>query len=159
MADEESEPLHGVQDITMTERELGLIIQPNLVWTPTKYKTEQVAQFIAIIQNDNVSIADAARRSYIKYDAAYKFHKQWRDNGGTVLPGNAPASDVKRKVRNQKLNDDHSAFLERYVKGNPTCIVKDVAASLCDAFENLTVNDSTVYRHITYKLSFSLTRT
>lgn len=42
---------------------------------------------------------------------------------------------------------------------HPTCIIKDAAASLCAAFEDLTISDSAVHRHVTEKLEFTLTRT
>ncbi|ORE01449.1 hypothetical protein BCV72DRAFT_310028 [Rhizopus microsporus var. microsporus] len=45
------------------------------------------------------------------------------------------------------------------LKKHPTCIVKDATESLCEAFQGLTINESTVYRHIIEKLEFTLTRT
>lgn len=112
-----------------------------------------------MIQNENLTIADAAQKVFIKPSVAYKFHKQWRLNGGSVLPGYVPASEVKPKGNNAKLNAEHSQFLEQYVEDQPTCIIKDATASLCDAFQGLTIDESTVYRHLTEKLSFTLIRT
>ncbi|CDH61598.1 hypothetical protein RO3G_03680 [Lichtheimia corymbifera JMRC:FSU:9682] len=60
---------------------------------------------------------------------------------------------------NRKLNDEHSRFLEEYVEQHPTCYVKDAMDELCKEFTNLSINHSTVYRHLTDKLSFTLTRT
>ncbi|CAO3687471.1 unnamed protein product [Rhizopus stolonifer] len=66
-----------------------------------------------------------------------------KKNGGIILPGYKPGSEVKH------------AFIEKH----PTCIVKDATESLCETFQGLTINESTVYRHITEKLEFTLTRT
>ncbi|KAI8330134.1 hypothetical protein BD560DRAFT_429215 [Blakeslea trispora] len=63
-------------------------------------------------------------------------------NAGTILPGYKPVFKVKRKGSN-----------------HPTCIVKDATESLRETFHGLTVNLSTVHRHITEKLEFTLTRT
>ncbi|RCH98736.1 hypothetical protein CU097_015363, partial [Rhizopus azygosporus] len=50
-------------------------------------------------------------------------------------------------------------FIDNYVENHPTCIVKDVIDCLCAAFDDLTINESNVYRHISDKLQFTLTRT
>ncbi|KAG0735990.1 hypothetical protein G6F16_001906 [Rhizopus arrhizus] len=80
-------------------------------------------------------------------------------NGGTILPGYKPASEVKRKGNNVKLTEEHSQNLDAFIEKHPTCIVKDATESLCETFQGLTINESTVYRHITEKLEFTLTRT
>ncbi|KAI8063735.1 uncharacterized protein B0P05DRAFT_590272 [Gilbertella persicaria] len=91
--------------------------------------------------------------------AAYKFKDQWKKNGGTILPGYKPASEVKRKGNTVKLTEEHSQYLHAFIEKHPTCIVKDATESLCETFQGLTINESTVYRHITEKLEFTLTRT
>ena len=55
--------------------------------------------------------------------------------------------------------DEHSQFIEHYVEKYPICIVKDATDELCKAFEGLKITQGTVYRHLTGKLSFTLTRT
>ncbi|KAG1451954.1 hypothetical protein G6F56_007947 [Rhizopus delemar] len=64
-----------------------------------------------------------------------------------------------RNSNNIKLTENHSQFIDNYVENHPTCIVKDVTDCLCAAFDDLTINESSVYRHITDKLQFTLTRT
>ncbi|KAI9312070.1 hypothetical protein BX666DRAFT_2031265 [Dichotomocladium elegans] len=120
----------------MEESELGLAADPALVWTPTKNKSAQTA----------------AKEAGIDSSAAYKFNKQWKENGGTTLPGYETASELKSKQNNVTLNDEHSQFLKAYVEGHPTCIVKDATEELCEAFDGWTINQSSVYRHITNKL-------
>ncbi|KAI8136942.1 hypothetical protein BJV82DRAFT_584101 [Fennellomyces sp. T-0311] len=147
-------------DTEMFEKyDLDIVPDPSLIWTPTKYSPEQVCEFISLIQNLNLKVAPAARRARIHQSAAYTFHKEWERNGGTVLPGYKPASEVKPKGNNVKLTAKHSDFIESYVEENPCCIVKDLTAALCDEFEGLNVHQSTVYRHLTEKLAFTLTRT
>lgn len=68
-------------------------------------------------------------------------------------------SELSSKGNNRKLNDNHSRFLEDYVEQHPTCYVKDAMDELCREFTDLSINHSTVYRHLTNKLSFTLTRT
>jgi hypothetical protein len=53
---------------------------PRMVWTPTKYKPQQVAQFISLLQNKNCKIREAASDVRIEINSAHKFHKQWRHN-------------------------------------------------------------------------------
>ncbi|KAI9249778.1 hypothetical protein BDA99DRAFT_548714 [Phascolomyces articulosus] len=136
MSEDETESSNGAPDISMEERELGWVSNPNLVWTPIKCKPEQVAQFIRSIQNINVKVKNGAKIANIDL-----------------------STGTKPKQNNLKLTDDHSQFIENYVEGHPTCIVKDATDALCEAFDNLTVSQSTVYRHITEKLSFTLTLT
>ncbi|KAG1146555.1 hypothetical protein G6F37_001371 [Rhizopus arrhizus] len=80
-------------------------------------------------------------------------------NGETILPGYKPVFEVKRKENKVKLTEEHSQYLNEFVEKHSTCIVKDATESLCDAFHGLTINESIVYRHITEKLEFTLTRT
>ncbi|CDH61137.1 hypothetical protein RO3G_03680 [Lichtheimia corymbifera JMRC:FSU:9682] len=154
---EGEEDVPEIPEISMEE--LGVVDQPDLVWTPTKYKPRQVAYFIALLQSEERTIKRAAERAGINVDAAYKFNKQWKKSGGTVLPGYVEASKVKPKGNNRKLTEEHSRFLEDYVERNPTCVVKDAVDELCGEFKNLSIDQSTVYRHLTEKLSFTLTRT
>lgn len=132
--------------------------QPRLVWTLNKYKPEQVAQFIALVRNENMSIADGARKALINSSTAYKLHKEWKKNKGAILPGYKPVSEVKRNGRNTKLSDEHSEFLAQYIEDNRTCFVKDATDALCEVFEDLSISKSAVHRHFTQKLSFTLTR-
>ena len=44
MSENETELTNAAPDISMEERELGLASNPNLVWTPIKYKPEQLVQ-------------------------------------------------------------------------------------------------------------------
>lgn len=46
-----------------------------MVWTQTKYKPQQVAQFISLLQNKNY---EAASELSIEINSAYKFRKQWK---------------------------------------------------------------------------------
>ncbi|ORX57657.1 hypothetical protein DM01DRAFT_1284262, partial [Hesseltinella vesiculosa] len=129
-----------------------------LVWTCTKYTPKEVGQLIALWKNDGLKIIEAARIARIGDSAAYSFIRQYKKNGD-ILPGYKRVSEVKKNMKNQKLNEEHSQFLEDYVEQNPTCIIRDATAALCNAFRGLTIHESTVYRHITEKLSISLTRT
>lgn len=74
------------------------------------------------------------------------------------MTGYKLASEVKLKGNNIKLTGNHSQFIDNYVEKHPTCIVKDVTDCLCDAFDDLMINELSVYRHITDKLQFTLTR-
>ncbi|KAG2208789.1 hypothetical protein INT45_010949 [Circinella minor] len=158
-SDDDDDSSITIHDISMEESELGLVSNPDLVWTPTKYKPAQVARFVSLIQNKNWKLKEAAKETGIEPSAAYKFNRQWKDNGGCTLPGYVPALELKPKQNNIKLIDEHSQFLESYVDEHLTCIIKDATHELCKAFEGLTINQSTVYRHVTEKLSFSLTQT
>ncbi|KAG2215415.1 hypothetical protein INT45_005444 [Circinella minor] len=143
----------------MEELDLDGVPLPKMIWTPVKYKPSQVAQFISLMQNKNYKLLKVAKETGIVYDAAYKFNKQWKENEGTVLPGYKLASEVKTKRNNVKITDERSKFIEDYVEAHPTCIVKDITEQLSANFGDLSVNESTVYRHITKKLEFTLTRT
>ncbi|KAI9272661.1 hypothetical protein BDA99DRAFT_433009, partial [Phascolomyces articulosus] len=112
-----------------------------------------------LIQNRNWKLKDAAKEAAIELAAAYKFHKQWKTEEGNMLPGYVHVSKLKTKQNNLKLTDEHSQLIESYVEGHPTCIVKNATHELCEAFEGLKINQSTVYRHIIQKLSFTLTHT
>lgn len=57
------------------------------------------------------------------------------------------------------MTEEHSQYLDAFIEKHPTCIVKDATESLCETFQGLTILESTVYRHITEKLEFTLTRT
>lgn len=72
------------------------------------------------------------------------------------MPGYKLASEVKLKGN---YTGSHSQFIDNYIENHPTCIVKDVTDCLCAAFDDLTINESSVYRHITDELHFTLTRT
>ncbi|KAI7889696.1 uncharacterized protein EV154DRAFT_591632, partial [Mucor mucedo] len=52
-----------------------------------------------------------------------------------------------------------SQYLHAFIENHPTCIVKDATESLCETFQGLTMNESTVFRHMTEKLKFTLTCT
>ncbi|KAG1168578.1 hypothetical protein G6F46_000647 [Rhizopus delemar] len=143
----------------MDELDLGRVPLPKMVWTSAKYKPSQVAQFISLMQNTNTKHPKAAREAGISHAIAYKFDKEWIDNGGAVLPGYKVASEIKRKGYNVKITEEHSQFIENYIEECPTCIVKDVTEHVCAIFEGSSINESTVYRHITEKLEFTLTRT
>ncbi|KAI9250221.1 hypothetical protein BDA99DRAFT_564189 [Phascolomyces articulosus] len=62
-------------------------------------------------------------------------------------------------IDSSALADDHSLFIENYVE-HPTCdVVKGAINELSKKFKGLKINPSTVYRHITQKLSFTFPRT
>lgn len=143
----------------MEELDLGGIPLPDMVWTSTKYKPTQVTQLITLMQNSSMKLPKAAKETGIEYATAYKFYKEWKANEGTVLPGYKLASEIKKKGNNIKLTEEHSQFIEDYIQEHPTCIVKDVTELLLAKFNGLSVDPSTVYRHITEKLEFTLTRT
>ncbi|KAG0932292.1 hypothetical protein G6F57_010454 [Rhizopus arrhizus] len=88
--------------MAIEEFELGLARLPAIVWTPTKYKPSQMAEFISLIQNHNFKISKAAVKAQIEPKSAYKYHNEWRANGGTVLPGYKLAYEVKLKERNSE---------------------------------------------------------
>ncbi|KAG2230253.1 hypothetical protein INT48_009823 [Thamnidium elegans] len=137
---EDEDDSHFNTAVAMEEIDLEATPLPNMIWTPTKYKPKDVAQFISLLQNKNLKI-------------------NGKKNGGTILPGYKPASEVKRKGNNVKLTEEHSQYLHAFIEKHPTCIVKDATESLCETFQGLTINESTVYRHITEKLEFTLTHT
>lgn len=142
----------------MDELNLGRVPLPNMVWTSIKYKTSQVVQFISLMQNTNMKLPQSAKEAKVEYAMGYIFNKEWKANGGTVLQGYKLASEVKRKGNNVKVTEEHPQFIEDYLEKNYTCAVKDVTELPCATFEDLFVNQSTVYRHITDKLEFTLTR-
>ncbi|KAI8886573.1 hypothetical protein K501DRAFT_269734 [Backusella circina FSU 941] len=117
-------------DISMEEIDLGLVYDPKLIWVPTKYKPNQVAQFISLMQNTNMRIKSAAKEA-----------------------------EVRPKQNNLKISKDHSQFLEEYIEKNPTCIIKDATEELCKEFDGMKINESAVYRHVRNELSFTLTCT
>ncbi|KAG1303212.1 hypothetical protein G6F64_010268 [Rhizopus arrhizus] len=88
--------------MAIEEFELGLARLPAMVWTPTKYKPSQMAGFISLIQNHNFKISKAAVKAQIEPKSAYKYHNEWRANGGTVLPCYKLAYEVKLKERNSE---------------------------------------------------------
>lgn len=143
----------------MEELDIGGVPLPDMVWTSNKYKPSQVAQLISLMQNTTMKLPQAAKEAGIEYAMAYKFNKEWKANGGTVLPGYKLKSEVKRKGNNVKITDEHFKFIESYLEENLTCILKDIAEQLKDAFGGFTVDESTIHRHITDKLEFTLTRT
>jgi hypothetical protein len=155
--EEENELLTTISAIE--DLDLDGVSLPEMIWTPIKYKPSQVAQFISLMQNKNYKLAKTAKETGIAYDAAYKFNKKWKENEGTVLPGYKLASEVKTKRDNVKITDEQSEFIEDYFEAHPTCIVKDIMEQLSAKFGDPSVNDSTVYRYITKKLEFTLTRT
>ncbi|KAI8884054.1 hypothetical protein K501DRAFT_183117 [Backusella circina FSU 941] len=160
LSEEEEECLSNTTtDISMEEIELGLVYDPKLVWVPTKYKPNQVTQFISLMQNINMKIKSAAKEAGIAASAAYKFNRQWASNNQRILPGYVPISEVRPKQNNLKISKDHSQFLEEYIEKNPTCIIKDATEELFKAFDDMKINESAVYRHVRNKLSFTLTRT
>ncbi|CAO3651575.1 unnamed protein product [Mucor hiemalis] len=63
-------------------------------------------------------------------------------------------------INEKKMEEPSYLVKNQFSKlSHPTCIVKDGTKSLCETFHGLTINESTVYRHITEKLEFTLTRT
>ncbi|KAI8979832.1 hypothetical protein BDF20DRAFT_835793 [Mycotypha africana] len=115
------------------------------------FSWSKLLQFIALMQNRNLKIGDAATQSGFFQLLAISSSLNGRKTVeqcclGTSLPLN-------------KLYEEHSEYLDNYVTNNPTCVVKDVTASLVEAFEDLTISDSAVYRHLTNKLAFTITRT
>ncbi|RCH81636.1 hypothetical protein CU098_005400, partial [Rhizopus stolonifer] len=156
--EEENEILATIS--AMEDFDLDGVPLPETTWTPIKYRPSQVAQFISLMQNKNYKLAKAAKETGIAHDAAYRFNKQRKENEGTVLPSYKLASEVKTKRNNVKTTDDQSEFIEDYVEAHPTCIVKDIMEQLSAKFGDLSVNNSTVYRHITKKkLEFTFTPT
>ncbi|RCI01309.1 hypothetical protein CU098_011928, partial [Rhizopus stolonifer] len=129
---EDEDDSHFNTAVAMEEIDLEATPLPNMIWTPTKYKPKDVAQFISLLQNKNLKVSKAAKEA---------------------------ASKVKRKGNNVKLTEENSQYLDAFIEKYPTFIVKDATESLCETFQGLTINESTVYRHITEKLEFTLTRT
>ncbi|KAG2229083.1 hypothetical protein INT48_005352 [Thamnidium elegans] len=120
----------------MNDLDLEGIPLPNMVWTRTKYKPSQVTQFISLMQNNKCKVPKTAK------ETGYK-----------------PASEVKIKRNNVKITEEHSQFIEEYVNEHPTCIVKDVTGLLRSTFNDIVINESTIYSHITKNLEFTLTHT
>lgn len=65
----------------MEELDLDRTPLPKVVWTPTKYKPP------------------ASKKTSIKYNIAYRFNKQQKANGPTVLSGYKLVSEVKTKKK------------------------------------------------------------
>ncbi|CAO3649063.1 unnamed protein product [Mucor hiemalis] len=114
----------------MEELDLGGIPLPDRVWTSTKYKPSQVAQFISLMQNTSMKLPTAAKEAGIEYSMAYKFNKEWKANGGTVSPGYKLASEVKRKGNNINIMKEDSEVIKKIVEEHSTCIVRDVTEHL-----------------------------
>ncbi|CAO3690665.1 unnamed protein product [Rhizopus stolonifer] len=150
-SDEEEDGLLDTMS-AMEERDLDGVPLPNMVWSSVRYKPSQVAQFTSLIQNKNYKLPWAAKEIGIVHDMAYQFNKQWKVNGGTVLPGYKLAFEVKSKRDNVKITDEQSRFIKDYVKAHPTYIVKDVNGKLCTDFDGLSTNKYTENWHITKKL-------
>lgn len=72
--EEEGGPSYDMQ-LVMEEIKLGAIQLSHMVWTQTKYKPQQFAQFIFLLQNKNY---EGALEVSIKINSAYKFRKQWK---------------------------------------------------------------------------------
>ncbi|CEI97481.1 hypothetical protein RMCBS344292_11613 [Rhizopus microsporus] len=145
--------------VVMEEIDLEATPLPNMIWIPIKYRPRNVAQFISLLQNKKYKVAKAAKEAGIGLKAAYKFNDQWRKYEGTILPDYKPASEIKRKENNIKLTEEHPQYLNEFVEKYLTCIVKDATKPLCETLRGLTIDKSTLYRHIAEKLEFTLTRT
>lgn len=70
----------GHFNIAMAMEEINLEATPlpNMIWTSTKYKPKDVAQFISLLQNRNLKVSKAAKEAGIGLKAAYKFKDQWK---------------------------------------------------------------------------------
>lgn len=58
-----------------------------------------------------------------------------------------------------RYTEDHSKFVEKYTEEHPACIANIITKLLYSAFDGLFINPSTVYRHITEKLEFTIIHT
>lgn len=74
ISSEEEESLDTV--MATEEFELGSARLPAMVWTSTKYKPSQMAEFISLIQNHNSKISKAAVKAQIEPKSVKKYHKE-----------------------------------------------------------------------------------
>ncbi|KAI8063734.1 uncharacterized protein B0P05DRAFT_555479 [Gilbertella persicaria] len=74
---EDEDDSHFNTAVGMEEIDLEATPLPSMIWTPTKYKPKDVAQFISLLQNKNLKVSKAAKEAGVvmfiiqKYISSY----------------------------------------------------------------------------------------
>ncbi|KAI7905212.1 uncharacterized protein BX663DRAFT_550041 [Cokeromyces recurvatus] len=70
MSEDEEEKSSSSMELVMDKIELGVMQLPHMIWAPTKYKPQQIAQFISLLQIKNCKIRKAALEARIEINNA-----------------------------------------------------------------------------------------
>ncbi|KAL1927204.1 hypothetical protein VTP01DRAFT_5167 [Rhizomucor pusillus] len=94
-----------------------------------RYSPEQIHKFITLLQEEGLSVTEAAQKTRIPRSSAYKLRKEWNDIDGAVLPG--LKDDGRKRGNNTKFGEEHSAFNINYIDKNPTTTADQTTKALC----------------------------
>jgi transposase len=119
-----------------------------------KYGQDQIERFIRIKQEQGLSVPKAAALCGIPRSTAYELLNEFNSSDGTVLPRNKKPKKTSNKPK--KLFPEHSAFLIDLFEKNPSIVLGEAKAKLCEAFPGLEISISGLYRHIREKCALSL---
>lgn len=116
-----------------------------------KYNQEQIEEFICLI-TEMVPVKDAALRTGIVLSSAYRFRKQWTEEG--------KIRETKKRGRVvgtvSDLKEEHTVFLTKVVDDFATITITQMWEMLHQEFPGLSVSKSSVYRHARNNCALSM---
>lgn len=116
-----------------------------------KYNQEQIEEFICLI-TEMVPVKDAALRTGIVLSSAYRFRKQWTEEG--------KIRETKKRGRVvgtvSDLKEEHTVFLTKIVDDFATITITQMWEMLHQEFPGLSVSKSSVYRHARNNCALSM---
>ncbi|KAI8635725.1 hypothetical protein BD408DRAFT_357050 [Parasitella parasitica] len=118
-----------------------------------KYGHDQIKRMIDLIQEEGLSIPNAAKACGVPRSSAYELVKEYNDSKASVIPASLPK---KRGPRPKKLFEEHSKFLIELFDKKPTITLEMAREELCKQFEGLEISIRGLHKHITEKCWLSL---
>lgn len=116
-----------------------------------KYNQEQIKEFIHLI-TELVPVKDAALRTGIVLSSAYRFRKQWTEEG--TIHETKKRGRVTGTVSD--LKEEHTLFLTKIVDDFATITITQMWEMLHQKFPGLSVSKSSVYRHARNNCALSM---
>ncbi|KAL1933044.1 hypothetical protein VTP01DRAFT_8722 [Rhizomucor pusillus] len=93
--------LMTIDDMEPETKQSPPLTQPSPAPEPSK--------FITLLQEEGLSVTEAAQNTRIPRSTAYKLRNEWNESDGFVLPG--LKEDGRKRGNNTKLREEHSAFI------------------------------------------------
>lgn len=120
-----------------------------------KYSDEQIMGFINLLI-EGMSVKEAAKKSGITVNSAYRYRKMWNEGGVTpVRNKRGPAEGTM-----SKLKDEHTKSIIKYIDSEPNSVaLSQIKDALIREFPGLQVSSSALHRHMKAKCCLSLKRT
>ena len=126
-----------IEDELLSDDECDLIpintkVAEKYVWTK-QYKVKNVRELIDLVVNQNVSVQAAAVKACIKIPTAYKMVDEYRKDS-SKLPEYKLITEVKKPNHNQKMQQQHTEFLDQLLHDDPLHTMKELRFKLLERY-------------------------